>query len=220
MKEIFDFLYDLKQNNNKEWFDQNRDRYQSTRTKFLTLTDILINEVRGIDDSIKSLDSKDCMFRIFRDVRFSKDKRPYKANYGSFIAPGGRKSSRAGYYIHFEPGQSFIGGGIYCPQPANLRAVRKEIYENPEEFIQLIEQPSFKKWYPELVADGKLKIAPKGFPKDFEHIDLLRYKHYATVSLVDDEILQSDQLVKHIVEGFEVLYDFNLFINRAIDHWK
>ena len=104
MKEILGFLKDLEANNTREWFDQNRERYDLTRKKFLAVAEILIHEIRQFDEEIPVLNPKDCIFRIFRDVRFSNDKRPYKANYGSYIAKGGRKSGYAGYYIHVQPG--------------------------------------------------------------------------------------------------------------------
>ncbi len=221
MKEIYSFLSDLHDNNNKAWFDKNRERYQDTRKKFLVFTDMLINEVRQLDDDIPFLQAKDCMFRIFRDVRFSKDKRPYKSNYGSFMVKGGRKSGNAGYYIHIEPnGESFVGGGVYCPPSDVLRAIRKEIYEAPEDFITLVEAPGFKAHYPKLFDEDMLKRAPKGFPKDFEHIGLLKYKHYVVVKKIPDEILTGENLLQYIVEAFEAMYDFNRYINRAIEAHK
>ncbi len=218
MKKILQFLEDLSRNNNKEWFNDNRTRYEESRNKMLFMTEVLINEIRKFDPEIPALSPKDCMFRIFRDVRFSPDKRPYKTNFGSFISKGGRKGDRAGYYFHIEPGSSFIGGGVYMPQAEPLRAIRSYIAENPEEFISIIEDKNFKKIYPELY-DHKLKTAPKGFPKDHEYIDFLRYKSYVFSTPLTDDVLLSDSFVNYIMQSFSELHKLNNFLNRAVDKY-
>jgi len=214
MQEVLNFLLELKENNNKEWFDQNRDRYQECRKKVLFLTELIIHEVGKFDSEIGNLAAKDCVFRIFRDVRFSNDKTPYKTNMGSFIAKGGRKSFSAGYYVHIEPGASFVGGGSYCPPADALKAMRTEIFDHPEEFKQLVRSESFRKVYPEFY-DDKLKTAPKGFPD----IDLLKYKSFAFGSSIDDSVVASDSYVTKIVGSLKELYPVNRFLNEAIEKW-
>ena len=140
MKDILQFLADLKENNHREWFDANRQRYQKVKVQFEKFVTGLTGELALIDTSIGLLDAKNCVFRIFRDVRFSKDKQPYKTNFGAFIANGGRKSPRAGYYIHIEPGESMAGGGIYMPEAEVLKKVRNEIYFGSKDFRGLIEE--------------------------------------------------------------------------------
>ncbi|HCY41595.1 MAG TPA: TIGR02453 family protein [Prolixibacteraceae bacterium] len=218
MQEVLNFLSELKENNNKEWFDQNRDRYQECRKKVLFLTELIIHEVGKFDSEIGNLAAKDCVFRIFRDVRFSNDKTPYKTNMGSFIAKGGRKSFSVGYYVHIEPGASFVGGGSYCPPADALKAMRTEIFDHPEEFKQLVRSESFRKVYPEFY-DDKLKTAPKGFPKDFPDIDLLKYKSFAFGSSIDDSVVASDSYVTKIVGSLKELYPVNRFLNEAIEKW-
>ncbi|MDO9613540.1 MAG: DUF2461 domain-containing protein [Bacteroidota bacterium] len=218
MQQILNFLSELKENNNKEWFDQNRDRYQECRKKVLFLTELIIHEVGKFDTDIGVQDPKNCVFRIFRDVRFSNDKTPYKTNMGSFIAKGGRKSISAGYYLHIEPGASFVGGGSYCPPPDALKAIRTEIFDHPEDFKQLVYNESFRKVYPELY-DDKLKTAPKGFPKDFPDVDLLKYKSFAFGSAIDDSIVTSDAFVEKILCTMKELYPVNRFLNTALDKW-
>jgi uncharacterized protein (TIGR02453 family) len=218
MQEVLNFLSELKENNNKEWFDQNRDRYQECRKKVLFLTELIIHEAGKFDAEIGIQNPKACVFRIFRDVRFSNDKTPYKTNMGSFIAKGGRKSVSAGYYLHIEPGASFIGGGSYCPPADTLKAYRTEIFDHPEEFKQLIYNDSFRKVYPELY-DDKLKTAPKGFPKDFPDIDLLKYKSFAFGSQMDDSLVASDAYVEKILSSMKELYPVNRFLNSALDKW-
>jgi uncharacterized protein (TIGR02453 family) len=216
MNEIFQFLTQLDQNNNKEWFDAHRADYERTREQFLHLTEILIHEIRQFDPAIGFLQPKDCMFRIYRDVRFSNDKRPFKNNYGSFMARNGRKSGMPGYYIHFQPGQSFIAGGMYMPPAPYLKQIRKAIFDQPQDFIDIIEDPQFKSVF-HLFDDDKLKTAPQGFPKDFEHIDLLRYKSYSPSLLVPDEKLSEGKVIEYIVDKFERMAEFNQFLNAVID---
>jgi len=218
MQEVLNFLSELKENNNKEWFDQNRNRYEDSRKKVLFLTEMIIHEIAKFDPEIGIQDPKNCVFRIFRDVRFATDKTPYKTNMGSFIAKGGRKSTSAGYYIHIEPGSSFIGGGSYCPPADALKAMRTEIFDHPGEFKQLISNDSFLKVYPEMY-DDKLKTAPKGFPKDFPEIDLLKYKSYAFTSKLDDSVVTSDAYLSKIVADLKELYPVNRFLNSALEKW-
>ena len=218
MQEVLNFLSELKENNNKEWFDLNRNRYEASRKKVLLLTEMIIQEIGKFDHGIGNPDPKNCVFRIFRDVRFATDKTPYKTNMGSYIAPGGRKSISAGYYIHIEPGGSFVGGGSYCPPPDALKAIRTEIFDHPEEFNQLISKNSFRKAYPEMY-DDKLKTAPKGFPKDFPEIDLLKFKSYAFTSKLDDAAVISDTYFGKIVDSMKELYPVNRFLNAALEKW-
>ena len=218
MQEVLNFLSELRINNNKEWFDQNRDRYEESRKKVLFLTELVIHEVSKFDPEIGSLTAKDCVFRIFRDVRFSHDKTPYKINMGSFIARGGRKSMGAGYYLHIEPGGSFVGGGSYCPPADSLKALRTEIFDHPDDFKKLIYSDSFRRTYPEMY-DDKLKTPPKGFPKDFPDIDLLKYKSYAFTSRIDDSVVAGDAYVGKIIDAFKELAPVNRFLNTAIDKW-
>lgn len=218
MQEVLNFLSELKENNNKEWFDLNRDRYQECRKKVLFLTELIIHEAGKFDPEIGIQNPKDCLFRIFRDVRFSNDKTPYKTNMGSFIAKGGRKSVSAGYYLHIQPGASFVGGGSYCPPADALKAFRTEIFDHPEEFKGLIDKESFKKIYPEMY-DDKLKTAPKGFPKDFPDLDLLKYKSFAFTSTLSDSEMKSDVLVEKILGSMKELYPVNRFLDTALDKW-
>jgi uncharacterized protein (TIGR02453 family) len=218
MKQVLHFLSELKKNNTKEWFDENRDWYQESRSKVLLLTEQIIHEVAKFDPEIGIQNPKNCVFRIFRDVRFGVDKTPYKTNMGSFIAPGGRKSTSAGYYLHIEPGASFVGGGSYCPPADALKAIRTEIFDHADEFSSLILSNSFRKTYPEMY-DDKLKTAPKGFPKDFPGIDLLKYKSFAFTSAVDDSVVTSDAYVAKIVSAMKELYPVNRFLNTALEKW-
>ncbi len=218
MRNILTFLANLSANNHRDWFEANRMRYEESRQEFLQLTDRLIEEIRGFDPSLPPLNGKDCLFRIYRDVRFSPNKVPYKTHFGSYIALGGRKSTRAGYYLHIDPAGSFMGGGIYMPEASILRAIRYAISDYPNQFRKLTENDLFKATYP--MREGELlKTAPKGFPKDAEYIDLVRYKSYAFTAPLDSDFLDSRDLIQQISEKYRILQPVNQFLNEAIDQY-
>jgi uncharacterized protein (TIGR02453 family) len=216
MDEVLQFLKDLERNNNRDWFQENKKRYEESRDKLLFLTDIMINEIAAFDSEVLGVSPKQSVFRIFRDVRFSKDKRPYKTNFGAFICKGGRKSMNPGYYFHVEPGNSFIGGGMYMPPAEPLRAIRNYVAEHAEEYREIINNPSFKKVFPQMY-DDKLKTAPKGFAKDHPHIDLLRYKSYIFSLNFDDLNVTSDTYIERIVKAFKMLHPVNEYLYRALE---
>ncbi|MBN2681377.1 MAG: DUF2461 domain-containing protein [Bacteroidales bacterium] len=210
------FLDSLQNNNNRNWFNENKEKYNSAKSEFETFVSEVIINLRAIDSSVGDMAAKDCMFRINRDVRFSNNKEPYKNNFGAFMAKEGRKSIYAGYYIHLEPHNSFIGGGIYMPEAKNLNAIRQHIYDNYIEFKKILENKTFKSYFPEIYGE-KLKTAPKGFPKDFEGIDLLKHKHYAVTFPVDNKFWSKPDLVKNVMKVFEQLSVYNKFINLAFE---
>ena len=218
MQDVLNFLSELKENNHRQWFDLNREWYQECRQKVIFLTELLIQEIGKFDDEVGIQDPKSCIFRIFRDVRFSNNKTPYKTNMGSYIAKGGRKGINAGYYLHIEPGGSFVGGGSWSPPADALKAIRTEIFDHPEEFKQLISSESFRMVYPEMY-DDKLKTAPKGFPKDFPEIDLLKYKSFAFGSPIDDSVVSGEVFVRKIASSMKELYPVNRFLNSALEKW-
>ncbi len=212
---VYEFLSLLKDNNNREWFAENKPVFQAAKLSFENSIKEFISIVHDIDPSIGSLEVKECVFRIYKDTRFSKDKTPYKTNMGAYVVNGGRKSPKGGYYIHIEPGASFIAGGIYCPPSDVLKKVRKEVYNFADEYKAIINDKKFVKLFPEFYQD-KLKMAPKGFPKDFEDIDLLKYKSYiVSHSLTDNEMTDANGK-KIIKDAIKTLKPLNDFINRGI----
>ncbi|MEI7422585.1 MAG: DUF2461 domain-containing protein [Prolixibacteraceae bacterium] len=216
MKEVLQFLQELEVNNQRDWFEANRSRYENTRKQFLSFTASLIDEIRKFDSEVPLLEPKDCMFRIFRDVRFSNDKRPFKTNYGSYIARGGRKSGSAGYYIHIQPGEYFLAGGVYMPPPEHLQAIRQEIYYHPEEYSGLLKDEPFKSIFDQHYFDP-LKTAPKGYPKDWEHIDLIKNRSYGFGHHLTKEEILSPDLKEKCIQFYKIVYPMNCFLNRAID---
>lgn len=214
---VFDFLIDLQQNNTREWFRQNKLRYTDAKLEFDTYIDALILVVKSFDSSIGSPEGKDCTFRIYRDVRFSKNKAPYKNHFGAFIANGGRKSEQPGYYLYIEPGgKSFAGGGVYRPQPKILAALREEIAYNGGEFRKITQEADFKACFNEMYGE-KLKTAPRGYPKDHPEIELLRYKDFTFVQNFSDKDLLSGDFTEKIHEIFKQLSGANAFLRSAFE---
>ena len=221
MKTVISFLNELVANNNRDWFDANRQYYREAQNQFNMFVDNLLVEVRGFDSSIGNITAKDCVYRIYRDIRFSNDKTPYKNHFGAYIAQGGRKSPLCGYYFHVELADSgylnnsLWAGGIYCPDAPTLKAVRTDIYEHPDEYKAIIHNDDFIKnfkWF-----DGNmLTSAPKGFPKDFPDIELLKRKDYTFYKNIDQQTLTSDNLLAESVNTFKKMTPFNIFMNRAI----
>lgn len=217
MQNILGFLKDLEKNNNKVWFDENRKRYEAAKREFAVFVDQLIPAVKSIDKRIGEISSKQCIFRIFRDVRFSKDKTPYKTNFGAYISDVGRKSRYAGYYIHIEPGKCMLGGGIYMPQPDILKAVREVILDDPEEYKKIIHSKAYKDTFGEIWGE-KLKSVPRGFPKDHPEIELIKQKSFTVVHEMPDKRVLDSKFFDYIIEVFKLNYKINEFINKVIDH--
>lgn len=217
MKDLFTFLKELKANNNREWFNANKDRYLKVKKTAEEFTQQLVNALATIEPEAARLTPADCTYRIYRDTRFSPDKTPYKTHIGIFICPGGdKKSERCGYYVHLEPGNSFVGGGCWCPSAPLLKGIRQSIYDNIEEYLEIINAPEFKKLYKE-VGSNLLKTAPKGFPKDWEYINLLKPRDYTVMAPVSDSFMKSKDAVKNILSYMKTLKPLNDFINYLFE---
>lgn len=215
---IIGFLKELQMNNNREWFEENKTWYESSRKEFAQFVEILIHEIRQVDDQVGMLQAKDCMFRIYRDVRFSKDKSPYKTNFGAYISRGGKKLNFAGYYFHIEPGEYFLSGGIYMPDGAVLKAIRNEIFHRIDEFKAILEAPGFQKYFGgKLWEIEKTKTAPRDFPKDFPDIELLKHKHYVMEKSLTEKQLTSPSLLREAVKVYAAMVPFNHFLNNVIE---
>ena len=212
---IISFITELAENNTKEWFDIHRDQYNLARKELVDFTAKLLESLSQSNPWVSVLSASKCLYRINRDIRFSKNKAPYKTGIGIFIAPGGRSSGNAGYYLHLEPNNNYIGGGVYAPQPAVLRAIRQEIYFNSDSFIKILNAPVFKDNFDQMM-DDRLKRAPKGFPPDFKHIDLLKYKHFVISRPLNAEIISDNKIVEKLLPFFDAQRDFIKFLNMAI----
>ena len=211
------FLKELKKNNNKAWFDANRKMYETARADYISLVDSVINATAKFDEPIGRLQAKDCIFRINRDVRFSKDKSPYKANMGAFITPGGKKVNTPGYYFHCEPGQSFAAGGSYMPDTADLAKIRQEIDYNLDEWNSILKNKTFKKYFTKGVEGiDVLSRPPKGYSEDNPAIVYLKMKSYIVSRPLNDTDLLDKHLVKEISKTFEAMKPMIDFLNHAM----
>ncbi len=210
------FLDSLKRNNNRDWFEQNRTKYELARTQFETLVDELILEYSRVED-LHGVRAKDCVMRIFRDVRFSKDKSPYRTSLGASIGPGGRRSTRMAYYLQLEPhDKSMIAGGLYRPEPAQLAAFRASIDRAAGKFKKIVNDKEFKKYFGSIEANEKLKTAPQGYAKDHPEIDLLRLKQVTVARLFTDEEILAQQFTQQAIKTFTVMKPFLDYFNAIL----
>lgn len=215
-KALLEFLKKLKKNNNKEWFDKNKKEYDALRKSWIAEVDTLIKGINKFDASLGELDAKSCIFRINRDIRFSNDKSPYKTNFGASINKGGKRAPRAGYYIHIEPGNCFLAGGIYVPEPEALASVRQEIDYNLKAFDKIVKDKTFVKHFKKLEGE-QLSRPPKGYDADNAAIEYLKYKSYMAVQYVSDKDVMASDYSKTVLTAFKAMHPLVKFLNGAIE---
>ena len=220
MKEILDFLTELSYNNNREWFHAHKDWYVRCMKKFEEFTAKWLERLSSIDPDIAGLQPKDCIWRIYRDVRFSHEKRPFKWWFGVFAAAkGGRKSDRGGYYVHLEPDHCMFGGGIWCPNKDLLHALRKEVFANYDEVESIFANPVTNKYFQDFSTEYMLKKVPQGFPADFVHADWLKRKTYTfSTPLTDEDVCAPDFLDK-VVDISRAAKPINDFLNYTFEEY-
>ena len=212
-----DFFKQLKRNNNKEWFHAHRPQYEAALADFTAHVSTLIQGTRKIAPDLGPLNPKDAIFRIFRDVRFAKDKTPYKPHFGAFIAPGGRKGNRAGYYVHIEPGgESMIAGGIYMPPGPQLLKIRTAIAEDSAPLRKILKGAKIKKSFGDFTGD-RLKTIPRGFAKDHPDQDLLKLKSFIVWRKLPDADVLKAELTKITLADFKSLAPLNAYLNAALE---
>jgi uncharacterized protein (TIGR02453 family) len=210
------FINQLKKNNNKPWFDANRKKYEAAKTDFVAFVQQLIDGISRFDKGVAGLQAKNCIFRINRDIRFSKDKSPYKTNMGAYINPGGKKINTPGYYFHLEPGQSFAAGGLYVPEAAMLAKARQEIDYNFKAWEKITSDKMFKKYFTKVDGIETLSRPPKGYDANNPAIEYLKMKSYIVSRPFADETLVSKQLLKESLNTFEAMKPFIHFLSEAI----
>ena len=213
------FLKDLAKNNNKPWFDAHRSEYEAAKTDFASFIQTIIEKHGKKDTTIAHLKAKDCVFRINRDVRFSKDKSPYKDNMGGYMSRGGKKSVFGGYYFHCQPGRCFTGGGLWMPMPPELNKVRQEIDYNFTEFKKIIGSKKFKSVYGDLSRDAEyvLSRVPKGYETNNPAAEYLKMKSFVALVPLKDSAITSRDLTKKVLTAFDTLQPLIDFINRSIE---
>jgi uncharacterized protein (TIGR02453 family) len=214
----FQFLKELSENNNRPWFQANKSRYEEARANFEAFISELILEISRFDPPIRELEARKSIFRIYRDTRFSKDKKPYKTNLGAHLVSADAKPhDRAGYYIHLQPGNTFLAGGAYLPPAPWLKAIRNAIDQKGKEFVKIINHPDFKKHFGEMEGE-QLKTTPRDYDADHPFIDLLRYKSFLAVHKLNDEATMSGNFLKTAGKVFKALKPFDDFLNKSLDH--
>ncbi len=217
-KDSLQFLEDLKQNNNREWFLANKRRYEKYKENYHNIIRRFLDEMIKIDPSLKNLDIKDCSFRINRDIRFSKDKSPYKTHMGIWMSGGQKNTNLAGYYVHIANGESFCAGGVYHPEPADLKKIRKEIAFFHEDLEKIVGGKKFRDTFGDLDRneENMLKSTPKDYEKDHPAIDFLRLKWFTASTKITDKELLDKNFVAKTAGKLSALKPLNDFLNRAL----
>lgn len=210
------FLKQLAANNNKPWFDAHKDAYDAAKADFEATVAGILKGLAAAEPMFAEQKAKDCVFRIYRDVRFAKDKTPYKAHFGAFLSRGGKKYDGAGYYIHLEPGKSFAGGGMWAPAAPLLKAVRQEIDYNLDEFEGILQHKSFKKYFKGLEGE-QLKTIPQGYSADNPAIDLLKRKSFVVDHRLTDEDVTNKSFISKSIQIFSAMKSLVDFLNRPLD---
>jgi len=216
-KSTFSFLSLIKKNNNRDWFEKNKDKYLAAKDDMNRFIEELIKSFSSFDKSLADLKAKDCVFRIYRDVRFSKDKSPYKINMGASINAGGKAMEVAGYYIHVQPGKSFLAGGRWMPPAADVKKIRQEIDYNGKELRKILNNKDFKKYFGDMDEEYKLSRPPKGYDKNHPDIELLKLSSYLVLHDYSDKELLSKNFVKEVAKGAKIMKPFLDFLNTAVD---
>ena len=217
MQEVLDFLTDLKANNNREWFADNKHRHDAAREQVIAFTAEVIKHLSKTDPKLKAdTDPRKCVLRIYRDIRFSADKTPYKKNFGISLLqhPGGGRGPE--YYIQIEPGKSFVAGGYWMPESAHLKAIRQEIDYNAADLKQIVEAPAFVKLFGDFAAQDKLKTVPKGYSADNENIEWLKLKSFIAVHYLTDAELVKKAAAEKAATLCAAIHPLNVFLNNAL----
>ena len=210
------FLDDLHQNNNKPWFEKNRPVYEKAREAFEGFVDHLINELRETDQ-LGALSAKDCVARIYRDIRFSKDKSPYKTGFGAHIAPGGRKGTRLGYYVHLQPkGQTILAGGLYAPDPERLANFRRAIDQDARRFKEITREETFLDTFGPIRGE-RLKTAPQGYDRSHPEIDLLQLKQVTVGHKFSDQDVLAPAFPARAVDVCRTMKPFLEYLNGVLE---
>lgn len=213
---ILRFLAALKRNNNREWFEKNKATYLAAKTSFGDFLERLHGELVTFDSGLVGLNPRKLAFRIYRDVRFSKDKRPYKVHLGAGFSPGGKMEQEPGFYIHLEPGNSFLAAGYYMPDSGNLAKIRQEIDYNAARLKKILHERNFKNFFSGFDDLDRVKTAPKGYSKDHPHIDWLKNKSFVVSHSLADAELQKPGFHKKVAKACKAAKPLNDFLNDAM----
>ena len=217
-KESLTFLQNIKKNNNREWFHDHKTEYDKYKQNYAEVTFEFLEAMIPLDSSLKHLEIKDCQFRVNRDIRFTKDKSPYKTNMAIWMSSGQKNTNLAGYYIHIEPGASFLSGGVWWPDATDLKKIRKEIAFFHDDLEKIVSNKKFKSVFEDLNREDavSLKNAPKGYEKDDPAIEFLKLKCFTATHKIDDKMLLDKDFITKSAEKLVALKPLNEFLNRAL----
>jgi len=216
-KETLNFIKDVAENNNREWFAANKDVYETAKADVLELVAKLIPDLAKVDPLLSAeADPKKSLLRIYRDVRFSKNKDPYKNNFGIWFSAKSKGGNEPGYYLHIQPGKSFIAGGYWMPEASHLKLIRQEIDYNIGDFKEIINGKDFKKNF-KLGVDNALKNAPKGYDPADPNIEFLKLKSFEATTKIDDEEFLKPNLVNKLISSFKTVQPLVAFLRNAIE---
>lgn len=215
MKNTIGFLKKLKKNNNTPWMHAHKEEYLGAKKEFEFLVQELIFRIGEWDSRLSHLEPKQCIFRLNRDVRFSDNKKPYKENFGAFMAYGGKKSGLPGYYLNIDPTNFFVAGGIWMPEADKLLKIRRYILEHGDELEKILKDKKFKKLFGSLSTEASLKRAPKGFPADHPYGEFLKLKSFTVSSPLTLKDITAPGLGKKLDPYFKAMKPLNDFLYEA-----
>lgn len=213
-KAILKFLRELEQNNHKMWFDAHRDKYQALRAGWLKFTEKLLGHLGEKDPHFFQMPAHKCIFRINRDVRFSRNKNPYKTNFGAFFVPGGKSSGNAGYYLHLEPDNCSIAGGLYCPEKPKLDVIRERLLDEKTELPKIIKNKKFIQYFGDIDRTHSLKRRPNGFDENHPRIDLIKLKSFTVWKPISDAQTGKKDFYETVCDHFDAMEDFIAWLNQ------
>ena len=214
---ILKFLKDLARHNDRDWFEKNKDRYLEAKQGFEDVVTAVLKDLVKFDHGLAGLNPKKLPFRIYRDVRFSKDKMPYKINMGAGFSPNGKLVQEPGYYLHVQPGnKSFVAGGIYMPDAGNLARIRQEIDYSSDRLGKILKASKFKKYFDDFDDFDKLKTAPKGYPKDHPRIEWLKLKSFIVSVPLTDKQVTDRGFISTVSSVCKTIKPLNDFLREAI----
>ena len=215
--ETFDFLKNLAANNNREWFQVHKEEHDKARENVISFASELLKQLHRVDPLVNAeADPKKCVLRIYRDIRFRKDKTPYKDNFGVSIPTLSSKAGGVEYYFHVQPGKAMIAGGFWMPEADTLKKIRQEIDYNAADLKKIIDDPEFRKLFGNFREQEQLKTVPQGYASDNENIDLLRLKSFIVMRQVSDKFLMKTDAPEQLAEICSKIYPLNVFLRNAL----
>ena len=218
LRRLVKFLAGLKAHNRKSWFETHRAEYESLRAEFEELVQEVILRVARFEPEVASVTARECIYRIYRDVRFSKDKAPYKTNFGAGIGPAGKKGGHESYYFHVDAGGNLlVAGGVYMPDRPQLLRIRRAIADDTRRFEAIVKAPAFRRHFGGLNDEERLKNPPRGFDCDHPAMEWLKLKRYIAWSETPASRLGGKNVASHVADECKALHPLATWLRAALD---